>query len=67
MKYAKQLKEVKVRFTKEMIPPKTLVQIKIIFFLLGVIQNCYYFIILVSLNDMEAIFKSKSAVLVSLG
>ena len=67
MKQNKSSDSIKVRFTEEMIPKKILLKIKIVFFILGVIQNCFYFVILVSLNDLERVFESKSTVIVCLG
>ena len=57
---------IKVQFTEEMIPKQILWKIKIVFFTLGLFQNCFYYLILVSLNDLEEIFNSKSYVNITL-
>ena len=57
----------RLRFSDEMIPKDIFRKVKAVFFLLGLMQNCFYFVVLVSLNDLEEIFESKSSVIVCLG
>lgn len=58
---------IQFKFDEEMIPKKVSISIKLNLFILGTIQNCFYYVILVSLNDLEILFQSKSFPLVSLG
>ena len=61
------LSQIKVHFTKNMIPKGLFTKVKAVFFILGVMQGTFYYIILVSLNDLGRIFQSKSQVIISLG
>ena len=67
MKKSDTLSQIKLRFTEDMIPKPVFRRVKAVFFVLGLMQGTFYYIILVSLNDLETVFHSKSQVIVSLG
>ena len=64
---AKKMSKINVHFTENMIPKRLFTKIKAAFFILGIMQGTFFFLILVSLNDLDRIFHSKSQVIISLG
>lgn len=67
MKNTDSMSNLKLQFPDQVIPKAIYTKVKIVFFILGLIQNSFYYVILVSLNDLEEIFHSKSAVIICLG
>ena len=56
-----------ISFTEEMIPEKLKLNLRFFLFLLGMLQNCCYYVIMVALDDLDKIFKSRSTVIICLG